>query len=296
MSKKELTIFDNMPNVKLTSETVRSYLVNGGGNVTDQEVTMFMQLCKHQKLNPFIREAYLIKYGSYPATTIVGKDIHVKRAMRHPKYEGRKVWNDGKVPDLTATAEVHVKGFKFPFTVPVDYSEYVQMKGDKPNSMWKSKPKTMLKKVALVQALREAFPEELSQLYIEEEIKPLEAETETREPMPTETKVEETTTEEIEEAEVVKEEKKTPVKKETPVADKSQDDVSQKCYALIADIIKTVETTSEEEIVKDCSKFVGKDKKEVFETSIANLAARNTDKWLLTTYGKIKKMHEEFVK
>ena len=94
-------------------------------------------------------------------------------------------------------------------------------------------------------------------------------------------------------------EKKTTVKKETvkkgtAVADKSQEDVSQKCYKLIEEIVKKIETTSEEEIVKDCSKFVGKDKHEVFETSIANLAARNTDKWLLTTFGKIKKMHEEF--
>ncbi len=47
----------------LTADTVRNYLVSGGGNVTDQEVVMFLELCKAQKLNPFVKDAYLIKYG-----------------------------------------------------------------------------------------------------------------------------------------------------------------------------------------------------------------------------------------
>ena len=41
----------------LTAETVKNYLVSGNGAVTDQETLMFIELCKAQKLNPFIREA-----------------------------------------------------------------------------------------------------------------------------------------------------------------------------------------------------------------------------------------------
>ena len=41
---------------------------------------MFIELCKAQKLNPFIREAYLIKFGISPANIVVGKDVFVKRA------------------------------------------------------------------------------------------------------------------------------------------------------------------------------------------------------------------------
>ena len=40
-------------NVKLSVDTVKKYLVNGGGEVTDQEVLMFMSLCRYQHLNPF---------------------------------------------------------------------------------------------------------------------------------------------------------------------------------------------------------------------------------------------------
>ena len=62
----------NGEKVKLSPATVRAYLVSGQGAVTDQEVAMFMSLCKYQHLNPFLREAYLIKYGTSPATIVTG--------------------------------------------------------------------------------------------------------------------------------------------------------------------------------------------------------------------------------
>ncbi len=154
--------------VKLSPEIIRKYLVCGQGNVTDQEVTMFLQLCSFQKLNPFLREVYLVKYGEYPATFITGKETFMKRANRCKAYKGHKVGisEDGKV----AWAEVCKDGFEFPIRCEVDYDEYVGLKDGKPNKMWKSKPRTMLKKVALVQALREAFPEEYGGMYSQEEM------------------------------------------------------------------------------------------------------------------------------
>ena len=61
----------------LTADTVRNYLVSGGGNVTDQEVVMFLELCKAQKLNPFVKDAYLIKYGNQAAQIVTGKDVFI---------------------------------------------------------------------------------------------------------------------------------------------------------------------------------------------------------------------------
>lgn len=155
--------------IELTGGIIRQYLVAGNGNVSDQEVMMFMKMCEFQGLNPFLREAYLVKYGNdFPATMITGKETFVKRAHRNPKYKGHKVGisADGK----TAWAEVHKSDLDFPIRVEVDYEEYVGMKSGKPNKMWGSKPKTMLKKVALVQALRESFPEEFGGLYSPEEV------------------------------------------------------------------------------------------------------------------------------
>ena len=76
--------------VKLSPSIIKNYLVNGNGNVSDQEVVMFLNLCKFNRLNPFLREAYLIKYGNSPATMVVGKDAITKRAMRNPNYAGQQ--------------------------------------------------------------------------------------------------------------------------------------------------------------------------------------------------------------
>lgn len=165
--------------VELSPETVRKYLVSGQGKVTDQEIMMFLKLCEYQKLNPFLREAYLIKYGSDAATIVTGKDTFLKRAYRHPKYRGHKtgVSDDGQ----TAWAEVYVAKYTVPIRCEVDYKEYVGRKKDGTiNRIWASKPNTMLKKVALVQALREAFPETFGGMYSQEEIGSIDT------PLPTE--------------------------------------------------------------------------------------------------------------
>ena len=81
---KITTIKTDTGEIKLSSNIVKSYLVAGGGNVSDQEVKLFIALCSAQKLNPFIKEAHLIKYGSSPATMVVSKDVYQKRADKHP--------------------------------------------------------------------------------------------------------------------------------------------------------------------------------------------------------------------
>lgn len=156
--------------IQLTPETVKQYLVSGDANkVSDQEIKMFLELCKYQKLNPFLKEVYLIKYGNSPATIVTGKEAFLKRATKNPIYRGHKtgISDDGQ----TAWAEVYKESFEFPIRVEVDFEEYVGKKGSgEVNAQWKSKPKTMLKKVALVQALRESFPDALGGMYTEEEI------------------------------------------------------------------------------------------------------------------------------
>lgn len=161
----------------LTAETVKNYLVSGNGAVTDQEVMMFIELCKAQHLNPFIREAYLIKFGNSPANIVVGKDVFVKRAYRNPAYKGMKagivVTNaEGKIDEREGSlklkgeelvggwCEVYVEGQQFPIKSVVSLEEY-----SKSQSTWKSMPCVMIRKCALVTALREAFPEDFQGLY-----------------------------------------------------------------------------------------------------------------------------------
>lgn len=175
--------------VKLSPDIIRKYLVNGNGNVTDQEVAMFLNLCRFQHLNPFLKECYLIKFGNQPATIVTGKEAITKRAMRNPKYEGQQagvVLFHEEVGELEyrpgslvmegeklvgGWAKVYVKGYQVPIEAVVSYQEYVGTKSDGTiNGQWSKKPATMIRKTALVQALREAFPEDLGGLYASEEM------------------------------------------------------------------------------------------------------------------------------
>ncbi|NMA07306.1 MAG: phage recombination protein Bet, partial [Ruminococcaceae bacterium] len=75
--------------VKLSPKIIKDYLVSGDAEqITDQEIVMFLNLCRYQRLNPFLREAYLIKYGNKPATIVTGKDAFLKRASRNDKLKG----------------------------------------------------------------------------------------------------------------------------------------------------------------------------------------------------------------
>lgn len=167
----------------LTADTVKNYLVSGNGNVTDQEVLMFIELCKAQHLNPFIREAYLIKFGSSPANIVVGKDVFVKRAHRNPDYEGMRAGivvatKDGEIKEREGSlkapgeeliggwCEVYVKDKKHPIKSLVSLEEY-----SKSQATWKQMPMVMIRKCAIVTALREAFPEDLAGMYDSAEIK-----------------------------------------------------------------------------------------------------------------------------
>lgn len=178
--------------VRISPNMIRKYLVSGGGRVTDEEVTMFLSLCRFQHLNPFIREAYLIKYGdTQPATMVVGKDVFMKRAMRQPSFDGFQAGiiiranESGEIVEREGTffdknsetlvggwAKAFIKDFRVPFYCSVALSEYIgRKKNGEINGQWSGKPATMIRKVALAQVLREAFPEQNSGgMYEQEEI------------------------------------------------------------------------------------------------------------------------------
>ncbi len=186
--------------VILSDSIVRNFLTKGDGKVTDQDVTQFISICKYNELNPFLNEAYLVKFGNSPASMIVSKEAYFKRADANPKYEGfqsgvivmREVpveVEPGKQVKVSQAVELEgcfylptdklVGGWakvyrsdrKSPIVAKVRLDEY-----DKKQSLWKDKPSTMISKVAKVQALREAFPAQLGAMYVSEEVNVQDAE------------------------------------------------------------------------------------------------------------------------
>lgn len=189
--KAELTVtYDaNGSQVILTPSIVQQYIVSGSGKITLPEFKLFTELCKVRKLNPFLKEAYLIKFGSSPAQILVGKDAVLKRAVLNSKYDGMEsgvivVKADGNIEErkglfylrTTETlvggwAKVYRKDWTHPIYCSIAFDEAAQRKnGGELNSNWAQKPATMIEKVAKVRALREAFVEELVGMYDEDEM------------------------------------------------------------------------------------------------------------------------------
>lgn len=172
--------------VSLDMAFVKKYLVRGKSEyVTDQEIVFYMNTCKAQRLNPLVQgEVYLIKYSKEePAQMVVGKMAYLNRAFCNPDYickeDGITVTRGTEYVQkegcclypgenlIGAWCRVHVIRSGKERTV---YKEVSLAEYNKGMANWKSKPATMLNKVAVSQALREAFPKDYEGLYAEEEM------------------------------------------------------------------------------------------------------------------------------
>lgn len=169
--------------VELTPDTVTRYLKRGNKDLTEQEIRMFIELCKYQKLNPFVGEAYAIKFGD-EFQMVIGYDTYKRRAEENPAYRGRKsgivVLRGSQVVQKEGTClypgEELIGGWCRVFREmsngqPIEeYKEVSLAEYDKKMANWKSKPCTMIEKVAVSQALRAAFPKDYAALYTAEEM------------------------------------------------------------------------------------------------------------------------------
>ena len=162
--------------VRLTPAIVQKYIVTGGQRVDDREVFAFMAKCQARGLNPLAGDAYMTAFanratGRVEASVIVSKDYFVRTATQQPGFDGIRagvvvVGRDGQLQYREGSivgrsterlvggwAEVYDRGRSHPSRAEVSLEEY-----DQHRSLWKTKPATMIRKVALVQALREAYP------------------------------------------------------------------------------------------------------------------------------------------
>jgi phage recombination protein Bet len=177
------------PMPELTMEIIKKFVCP---SATDQEAYTFLRLCRSQQLNPFLREAYLIKYGTEAASIVVGKETFTKRADRLPQYNGFKaglillsggtvIYREGSFFTSSETllggwAEVYRKDRSIPFRNEVKIEEYQgRTKTGEITRMWREKPATMIRKVPLMQSLREAFPDAFGGMYGAEEINTVDA-------------------------------------------------------------------------------------------------------------------------
>jgi phage recombination protein Bet len=175
--------------VRLSPGIVAKYVITGGLPVDEREVYGFMAKCQARHLNPLAGDAYMTTYknkmtGKVEASVIVSKDYFVRTATQQPGFDGIRagivVW-DKRAGDMRyregtiyskaqeqlvgGWAEVYDKARSHPSRAEVSLEEY-----DQHRSLWKTKPATMIRKVALVQALREAYPGAYGGIYDRDEM------------------------------------------------------------------------------------------------------------------------------
>lgn len=168
--------------VKLSPAIVARYIVTGDQKADDREVYSFMAKCQARRLNPLAGDAYMTVFGG-KASVIVSKDYFVRTATQQPGFDGMRAgvvvatrdgglqYREGCIVGsqteklVGGWAEVWDKGRKYPSRAEIALSEY-----NTGRSLWKSKPATMCRKVALVQALREAYPGAYGGIYDADEM------------------------------------------------------------------------------------------------------------------------------
>ena len=171
--------------VDLDLNFVKRYLVRGQADrVTDQELVFFMNTCKMQKLNPLASgEVYCIKFGSDPAQMVIGKDAYLRRAFSNPDY----LYKEDGITVLRGKQIVQKEGcclypgekliggwckvyFMRNGKERTAYKEVSLEEYNKGQANWKTKPATMIDKVAVSQCVRDAFPKDYEGLYSEDEM------------------------------------------------------------------------------------------------------------------------------
>ena len=166
--------------IQISQQDVFQYICD---KATPQEVVFFMELCRSQRLNPFKREAFLVKYGGNPASMITAEVVFERRANAHPSYRGIEhgvvyLDKDGNVCKREGTAtyraagEVLIGGWaRVHRTDRTDsYAEVSLDEYNKNQSVWKTMPGVMISKCAKATALRLAFPSDFQGMYLSEEM------------------------------------------------------------------------------------------------------------------------------
>jgi phage recombination protein Bet len=155
---------------KVPKEAVHEYLRVFGFDKTlsDQEAGQFIQIALANNLDPFKREIYIAVYGegvNRKVSILTGYQVYLKRAERTGNLDGWRAWIEGSGSEMKARVEIFRKDWSHSFTHEVYWEEAVQKKKDgNPTQFWTKQPRFQLRKVAMAQAFRLAFPDELGGL------------------------------------------------------------------------------------------------------------------------------------
>ena len=142
---------------------------------SNDELRLFAYACQRTGLDPFSKQIYAIKRGG-KLTIQCGIDGLRAIAERTGQLDGSEtywcgddgVWTDvwlGSKPPAAAKTIIHRKGSTHPFIGVARFADYNAGQG-----LWSKMPSVMIAKCSEAQALRRAFPADLSGVYSTDEM------------------------------------------------------------------------------------------------------------------------------
>lgn len=178
----ELTIEPDA--VNWTEKQVAALRQLGLSGASNADLAIFFHQCVKTGLDPFAKQIYMIeRQGKQTVQTgIDGFRLIARRAVDRARQSlafSETLWcgDDGKWSDVwlatTAPRAAKITVYRNGDPNPgiAHLSEYIGLKRDgTPNAMWTGKPALMLAKCAEALALRRAFPQDLSGIFISEEL------------------------------------------------------------------------------------------------------------------------------
>ena len=179
----ELTIQNEWSKEKV--ELLKRTICKGA---TNDELELFLGVCKRVQLDPFSKQIYAVKRWDsreqreimQPQVSVDGLRIVAERTGKYDGQEGpfwcgpdgiwKEIWIEKEFP-VASKVIVFKNGSPKGTPGVAHWEEYVAMnKQGQVTKMWQEKPALMLAKCAESLALRKAFPNDLSGLYSGEEM------------------------------------------------------------------------------------------------------------------------------
>lgn len=149
----------------VTKQDVDDWLFGSDTKLTEKQKALFYQVCLTSQLNPVKREVHAVAFGNN-FNIITGYEVYLKRAERTGRLDYWKATVEKRDNEWVGICTVKRTDRTEPTTIEAWFNEYNQG-----NKMWKEKPRTMIRKVAIAQAFRMSFPDDLGGLpYTSDEI------------------------------------------------------------------------------------------------------------------------------